>query len=328
MCTAVSFKSKDHYFGRNLDLDYHYKEAITITPRKYPFTFRSMGTIRDHYAIIGVAITDNNCPLYYDATNECGLSMAGLNFPKAAVYQTQKQDMDNITPFELIPWILSQCKTVKDAKKLLEKVNLWDQPYSAEYPLTPLHWIVADEAESIVVEPMSEGLKVYENPVGILTNSPPFDYHLYNLSNYLNITADVPESRFAEKLKLTPCSRGMGAIGLPGDLSSASRFIRAAFVTFNSICENEELSSVSQFFHILSSVEQQNGCCKTEHGYEKTIYSSCCNTTKGIYYFVTYDNRQIRAVDLHQEDLNAHEMIAFGMEDQQQIKYMNKKSVP
>ena len=323
MCTAVSFKSKDHYFGRNLDLDFHYNETVTITPRNYPFEFHSLDTIPAHYAIIGMATVEQNYPLYYDATNEYGLSMAGLNFPGEAVYQAHKQDLDNVAPFELIPWVLAQCKTVNEAKELLHKTNLCNQPYSADYPLTPLHWLIADKTKSIVVEPLAAGLIIHDNPIGILTNSPPFDYHLYNLRNYLNVTADMPENRFADWLKLSPYSRGMGAIGLPGDLSSASRFVRAAFIKFNSVCCDDELSSVSQFFHILSSVEQQNGCCKTEDGYEQTIYSSCCNTSKGIYYFATYDGRQIRAVNLHGTHLDGQELQSYNIDQIQKIEYIN-----
>lgn len=323
MCTAVSFKGKDHYFGRNLDLDFHYNETVTITPQNYPFVFRCLNTIPTHYAIIGMATVDQNYPLYYDATNEYGLSVAGLNFPGEAVYQGHKQDFDNVAPFELIPWVLAQCKTVKEAKDLLIKTNLCNQPYNADYPLSPLHWMVADKTESIVVEPLAEGLKIHQNPIGILANCPPFEYHLNNLRNYLNLTADMPQNRFADKLQLTPYSRGMGAIGLPGDLSSASRFVRAAFVKLNSICDDDESSAVSQFFHILSSVEQQNGCCKTERGYEKTIYSSCCNTDKGIYYFVTYDHRQIRAVNLHSVPLESQELQSYRIDQRQIIEYIN-----
>lgn len=323
MCTAVSFKSRDHYFGRNLDLDFHYQESVTITPRNYPLSFRCLNTVPTHYAIIGIATVDHDYPLYYDATNEHGLSMAGLNFPNEAVYQAKMPASTNVAPFELMPWVLAQCKTVKEAKVLLENANICKLSYSVDYPLTPLHWLIADKQESIAVEPLSNGLKISDNPIGILTNSPPFEYHLYNLANYLNLTADMPDSRFSNMLKPIPYSRGMGALGLPGDLSSASRFVRAAFVKFNSICKEEEWSSVSQFFHILSSVEQQNGCCKTEHGYEKTIYSSCCNTDKGMYYFTTYENRQIRAVDLRHCDLNGHELQTYNIESSQSIEYIN-----
>ena len=119
MCTAVTFKGKDHYFGRNLDLEYSYKESVTITPRDYPFYFRKVPTISKHYAMIGMAVVSNGYPLYYDATNEHGLSIASLNFPGNAVYYPEVEKADNITPFELIPWLLCQCKNVPDSKSLL-----------------------------------------------------------------------------------------------------------------------------------------------------------------------------------------------------------------
>ena len=86
MCTAAVYQTKDHYFGRNLDLEYSYQESITIAPRNYPFSFRKLPEMKTHYAIIGMAYVLEGYPLYYDATNEKGLSMAGLNFPGSAAY--------------------------------------------------------------------------------------------------------------------------------------------------------------------------------------------------------------------------------------------------
>lgn len=98
---------------------------------------------------------------------------------------------------------------------------------------------------------------------------------------------------FSDELVLNPYSRGMGGMGLPGDLSSQSRFVRVSFVKMNSLSGDSEEESVSQFFHILGSVDQQRGCCKLgEDKYEITLYTSCCNTDKGIYYYNTYDNHQ------------------------------------
>lgn len=323
MCTAVSFQTKDHYFGRNLDLEYHYHETVTITPQNYPFYFQNEPPIKSHYAIIGMATVAKDYPLYYDATNAYGLSMAGLNFPGNAVYHPPCEGKSNIAPFELIPWILSQCKTVKQARDLLVGLNLTDTPFSAEYPLTPLHWMLSDSRESIVIEPGRHGITVYDNPVGVLTNNPPFDYHMHNLCNYLNLTREEPDNRFSDSLKLAPYSRGMGGMGLPGDLSSASRFVRAAFTKCNSVCEDSENSSVSQFFHILTSVEQQRGCAKVGDSFELTLYSSCCNTDKGIYYFTTYENRQISAVYLSHADLDAQSLTSYPLPCSQQINYIN-----
>lgn len=323
MCTAVTYHTKDHYFGRNLDLEYSYSESVTITPRNFPFSFRTLPQHTSHYAMIGVAMVTDGYPLYYDATNEFGLSMAGLNFPGNAVYQEAVKDADNVTPFEFIPWILGQCRSVSDTRQKLEQINLVNIPFSQEYPLSPLHWIISDGTESITVEPLADGLKIYDNPIGILTNNPPFDFHMYHLSNYLNLTHEEPSNRFSEKITLTPYSRGMGAIGLPGDLSSSSRFIRAAFTKLNSQCDGSEEESVSQFFHILGSVAQQRGCVKVNGAFEKTVYSSCCNAEKGIYYYTTYENSQITAVYMDHEDLDSYRLISYPLRTKPQIQKEN-----
>ena len=117
MCTAITFHTKDHYFGRNLDFEQDFGEMVVITPRNYPFSFRKVQPQNQHYAIIGMAVVDNGYPLYFDGSNEKGLSMAGLYFPGNAVYLPEKPGMDNITPFEFIPWILAIAKTsVRQAK--------------------------------------------------------------------------------------------------------------------------------------------------------------------------------------------------------------------
>lgn len=323
MCTAVSYKTKDHYFGRNLDLERSYKETVTITPRNYPFHFRKIPLMSNHSAMIGIASVVDNYPLYYEATNEHGLSMAGLNFPGNAVYLPEKKGSYNIAPFEFIPWLLGQCKTVQETKKFLDKTNLINISFSGDLPLSPLHWLISDKHESIVVEPMADGIAIFDNPVGVLTNNPPFTYHIYNLSNYLNLTHEEPVNRFTNQIELAPYSRGMGAIGLPGDLSSASRFIKAAFTKLNSVSDESESSSISQFFQILGSVAQQRGCVKVNGEYEKTVYSSCCNTDKGIYYYTTYENSQITAINMFHEDLDQVKLVSFPLVLQQQIRNEN-----
>lgn len=323
MCTAVSFLTKDHYFGRNLDLEYSYRETVTITPRNYSFSFRMADSLNAHYAMIGMATVADNYPLYYEATNEYGLSMAGLNFPGNAVYRPADKKKVNIAPFELIPWILGQCKTVLEARTFFERINLVNLPFSAEFPLSPLHWFLSDRKESVVIEPLDSGIQIYDNPVGVLTNNPPFDFHMYNLRNYLNLTHTEPTNRFTDKIDLIPYSRGMGAIGLPGDLSSASRFIKATFTKMNSVCSDDESSSISQFFHILGAVAQQRGCVKVYEAFEKTVYSSCCNTDKGIYYYTTYENSQITAISLFRENLNAENLFSYPLVTGQQIRYEN-----
>lgn len=323
MCTAITFQNKHHYFGRNLDFEYGFGETVVITPRNYPFHFRKVAPINNHFAMIGMAVIDSGYPLYFDATNEKGLSMAALYFPGNAVYLPEKPGADNIAPFEFIPWILGDCENISQARSKLKNLNLVDIPYSAKYPLSPLHWIISDKNTSIVIEPMATGIRVFDNPVGVLTNNPSFDFHLHNLTLYMNLTREEPISRFAPDFPLKPFSRGVGAIGLPGDLSSPSRFVRAAFVKLNSVCRDTENASVNQFFHILGSVAQQEGCARVGNAFEKTIYSSCCNTETGVYYYTTYENSQITGISMHNTDLSSREITVVPLITQTQIRMEN-----
>lgn len=324
MCTAATYRTKDFYFGRTLDYDFSYGEEITITPRNYTFHFRTMGIMEKHYAIIGMAHIAEDYPLYYDAINEKGLGMAGLNFVGNADYKEEAQDRDNVAQFEFIPWILGQCAGVKEARALLERINLTNTPFTREMPLAQLHWIIADREEAITVEAVKDGVKIYNNPVGVLTNNPPFPEQMFQLSNYKNLSPKEPSDQFPGKLPLRAYSRGMGALGLPGDLSSQSRFVRAAFVKMNSVSGDSEQESVSQFFHILGSVDQQRGCCEVGDGkYETTIYTSCCNGDKGIYYYTTYENHQITAVNMYYENLDDTLLIRYPLVQGEQIRMQN-----
>lgn len=326
MCTAVTYKTNDFYMGRTLDYDFSYGDEITVTPRNYSFTLRHGGKLENHYAIIGMAHVAGNYPLYYDAINEKGLGIAGLNFVENATYKPVNPDSDKkqITQFELIPFILGTCASLKEAKEALKNMDLVDTPFSPQLPVGSLHWLIADETGSITVEAVKEGLMIYDNPTGVLTNNPPFPQQMFQLNNYMHLSPKQPVNTFSKDLPLNAYSRGMGALGLPGDLSSSSRFVRASYVKMNSRCNGDELSSVSQFFHILGSVDQQRGCCEVAEGkYEITLYTSCCNATKGIYYYTTYDNHQISAVDMHKTDLNGQELARFTPVTTEQIHFMN-----
>ena len=202
-------------------------------------------------------------------------------------------------------------------------MNLVDTPFCEGMPVASLHWMIADHHECITLESTKDGLHVYDNPAGVLTNNPPFPMQLFALNNYMQLSPKATGNYFAPNLPLNAYSRGMGAMGLPGDLSSQSRFVRAAFVRANSRSGESEAESVSQFFHILGSVEQQRGCCELDNGkYEITLYTSCCNADKGIYYYTTYENSQITAVDMHKEDMDGTELVSYPLVKEQQIRWM------
>lgn len=325
MCTASNYITNDHYFGRNFDYEISYNERVTITPRNYKFKFRKIDDIDSHYAIIGIAAGIDSYPLYYDACNEKGLSIAGLNFPDNAFYREYEDGKINLTPFEFIPYLLGKAANLSEAEELLNDINLVNINFSDELPLSPLHWMISDDSGAIVVEPLNDGLKIYHNPIGVLTNNPPFDKQLFYLNNYISLSNKTPQNTFGGSIKLFDYSRGMGAIGLPGDLSSASRFAKVAFTRANSYSEFDETSSVSQFFHILGSVEQQKGCTFIDEPnlYEYTIYTSCYNTNKGILYYKTYNNSQITSVDLNKENLNSNKLINYLLINEEQFNSIN-----
>ncbi len=323
MCTAITYNADDFYFGRNLDVVHGFGECIAITPRNYAFALRNGEKITRHHAIIGVAAMSGGYPLYYDAVNEKGLCLAGLNFPDNAFYGEFCPEMKNITSFELIPWVLGQFTSVDEAVCVLRDVNIWNEAFDEAFPPTPLHWLLADKHRAVTLEPTAEGLKIHENPVGVLTNNPPFEFHMHNIINYMNLTTKIPQNRFADALGLSPYSLGMGAIGLPGDMSSASRFVRAAFVKFNSVCGNGE-ENVNRFFHILQNVAQPLGVTYTDKNEpEYTLYSGCCNATRGIYYYTTHGNCRPAAMDMHKEDLNGDKVIFYPMLTQSDILRQN-----
>lgn len=324
MCTCIDFKTTDNYFGRNLDLEYRFNEKVVITPRGYEFKLKNGNVINTKSALIGMATVVNDYPLYAEASNESGLSMAGLYFPGNAKFFEPDASKLNLSPYELIPYLLGLYSTVSEVRGVFDNLNITNTAFMDNMPVTDLHWMISDGNDCIVVEQMQEGLKVYDNPLGVLTNNPPFDYHLINVNNYINLTPNCAKNRFSNKINLSQYGQGMGALGLPGDTSPASRFVRAAFNKLNSSCKGDEEESVSQFFHILDSVAMVKGATVTAEGkYDITSYSCCINVSKGIYYYKTYTNNQITAVRMTDKEKNKKELSVYDLVEEQQIRYEN-----
>lgn len=329
MCTSVTYHTRNSYFGRNLDYDCSYQEVITITPRHYTISLRHHEPITEHYAMIGMATVMDDYPLYYDATNEYGLSIAGLNFTGYAHYDMPIADGKNIASFELIPWLLATCKTLADVRHALDGLTVTHEHFAPDLPASPLHWMIADKHGCLVYEYTTTGGHLYDNPVGVLTNNPPFPYHLTHLQDYLHVSNGPLVNHLLPHADIAPYSRGMGAIGLPGDLSSASRFIRAAYTKLNSVSADDEASSVQQCFAILDSVAQAKGCClvstdtKGAPLYEYTLYSSCCNMDKGIYYYKTHENSNITAVNMYHAYLDGGELVTYELQREWEVPLVN-----
>ena len=314
MCTAIAYNRSGFYFGRNMDLDRSFGERVVITPRNYRFEFRKTAPFLQHYAMIGMAAVADGYPLYADAANEKGLCMAGLNFPDNAYYPDRyEQKKQNVSPFELIPWILGQCESVDQARDLLEETHLISIPFSADLPLTALHWLIADANQTLVLESTKEGLSVYENPVGVLTNNPPFPFHVSNLAHYAGLSARTPSEETFARIGAEPFGLGLGAVGLPGDFSSTSRFVKAAWLRRIVSCR-DETECVPQVFRILSAVAPLKGCVLTEGGREHyTTYSACIDTVRGLYHYRTYEHPETRTAAFHAVEMHGDRLIESGL---------------
>ena len=319
MCTAISHNGM---FGRNLDLEYDYDKKVVITPRMYPLFFRKTSSLLVHHAYIGMATLDHQYPLYFDAVNEQGLAIAALDFPDNAFYTETDDNFSNIAPFEFSPWILSQCGCIEEVYALMETTRIVDIAYNDHYAQTPLHWIISDKKKSIVIESMKDGIHIYDNSVGVLCNNPPFPYQIYHLTQFMHLSAS--DQANWDRINLPTFGGGLAAIGLPGDFSSPSRFVKSAFVKYHSHCPFDEINHVTQFFHILDTVAMPRGAIRVRGEKDEiTRYSCCCDLDKGIYYFTSYENRRIQAVKLFHSNLCGKEIEFFSLLDQQDIFYKN-----
>lgn len=284
MCTAVSINFDGLYFGRTMDIEFDFDGRIVTAPRRFFFCEKNAEGLSDHYAVTGMAHVVDGYPLFADAFNEAGLCMAALSFPQTAKYFDTCSDFSvNLSPFELIPHILGKCANVAEAREQLGKIRLVNIPFSKDVPNTPLHWIVTDKSGSIAVEPTEKGLAIYENKSGVLTNEPPFPFHEKNIMQYSHLTAN---SIYDNGL-----GYGTGAVGLSGDWSSPSRFVKADFLRRNIEISRSATQSecVDCFFSLLGAVSVPRGAVRASNGKPHfTQYSCCMDVQNGIYYCKTY----------------------------------------
>ncbi len=294
MCTAII---DGNLFGRTLDLEGSYGEEVVITPRRFEHRFLHATAPQKPFALIGTAHVNQGVPLYYDAANEKGLCAAALRFPNLTAYHKPAKDRLNLASFEVIPWLLCNFDSARKAREAIESLNITCDNISPALPSTPLHWMVADKEYAFVIESVADGVKIYDNKIGIMTNAPDFPTQISNL-----------KKSDSEKIL--------------GDGSSTSRFIRVSYAKTHAIQETDRTVAISRFFHIMSTVS-------LPHGYSrglgnkpmKTLYTSCIDTKDLIYYFTTYACRQIHGIRLSDHNLDSDKIIIQPMPDEEKISY-------
>ncbi len=319
MCTAISFSKNKHFFGRNLDLNYNYPQTGIFVPRNFSFKFKKEKEIKTHYALLGVGIVVSSYPMFFDCINEYGLTFAGLNFPALAKFSEEIIGKINIAPYELPLYLLGKYKSVDEVKEALKDISILNESFSKDLDVATLHFIMSDKTKSIVIESREDGLKVFDNPFNVLTNNPVFEYHRFNVNNYLNLTSDEPKSRFSKDLDLKPYGKGFGQIGLPGDSSPQSRFVKATYLLHNvTFKDNDDMYNINQGFHVLNNVSTLIGECNSDLGsFEYTIYSDIYNVDDFKLYVRVYENNCLQLIDGNKFNLegNLLEEIQFKKEE-------------
>ena len=314
MCTAVRFDDNEGnmYFGRNLDWTEGYGQKVVITPTDYTYHSAFLGEMRpSHGAIIGMAIIEENVPLYFDCANEDGLAIAGLNFPGYASYENDAVDgKTNVAAYEFPLWVTLNFSSVDEVEEALKNTAIVARPINEKFPVSELHYIIGDKNRSIVVEYTKNGMEIFKNDVDILTNQPGYNWHQENLRNYMNLEPKHPNDVKWGKAKMVPFGSGSLMRGLPGDYYSPSRFIRVAYLNTHYPTKSSEDENVIRLFHTLTGVAMIDGAAAMdETNFEKTIYTGGYSTASKTYYYSTYENPAILHVSMDDYELDSSGLI-------------------
>lgn len=313
MCTGVRFSDDkgNMYFGRNLDWSTGYGQKVVLTPRGYTYDSAFLGTITPkNGAIIGMAIIEENKPLYFDCANEEGLAIAGLNFPGYAQYEPDAvEGKTNVAAYEFPLWVVMNFDSVEAVKKALKDTAIVAKPVNEQFPVSELHFIIGDAKESIVVEYTAKGMEIFENKVDILTNQPGYGWHQENLRNYMNLFPQMPREVKWAKEKLTAFGSGSLMRGIPGDYYSPSRFVRVAYLNTHYPVKTGEADNVSRLFHTLTGVAMIDGAAEMADGNcEKTVYTGGYSSASKTYYYSTYEDPAIVAVAMSDFDVDSSDL--------------------
>lgn len=313
-CTGISmFSANGSYFqartiewaGSNLNSVY------VVVPRNFSQTsFTPQGkngmTFKSKYGYVGLAVQEKE--FVAEGLNEAGLSAGLFYFPYFGSYQLydEKYNATTIADLQLVSWILSQFATVDEVRTNINKVRVVSL-MGGDGTSDAIHWRVGDSSGKQIVIEIEKGVAhVYDNPIGVITNAPGFQWHLTNLSNYINLTPVNPPAKEMYKFKVNPIGHGNGFLGLPGDFTPPSRFVRAAFFKSTAPILATPRETMLQCFHILNNFDIPIGMNFPKNEIpdlpSATQWTSVIDLTNKEVYYKTFYNNAIRKIDLKEID--------------------------
>lgn len=339
-CTGIRLTGKDGsiVYARTLEFGYPLNSQILFLPRQHEFVGTTASTRpgltwQTKYAALGL-----NCAgldLLVDGVNEHGLAAGGFYFPGYAAYQstTPDEEVQTLAPWELITWMLTNFQTVDEIREALPNIKVAAAPVDSTQGVPPLHYVAHDATgKSLVIEYVDGKLTTFDNPIGVITNSPTFDWHVTNLRNYINLTAtNVPPVEL-DGLRLEQLGQGSGLRVLPGDFTPPSRFVRATALSQDAQPGETAADTVREAFHILDSFDIPRGVVRSDAAsqdpLEFTQWTSAADLTNRKYYVHTYDNRRVRAIDLAKFDVNAPQPVTVSIGDDDGVENLEPPTIP
>ena len=317
MCTAISLRSLqwETFFGRTMDFSYPIEPELYIIPRNYQW--HSLATAEkniDRYSFIGIGQETDGMLGFFDGVNEHGFAAATLYFEGYADYELPVGNKEPVASLDFLHYLLGRCSAVEDLKPLLQNVRIVGVPDPVTQKAAPLHWIATDRSgKCVVIEQMKNGIEVLDNPIGVMANSPDFQWHMTNLRNYMDVSTTQEKQVNWGNVSLTPFGQGAGTVHLPGGFTSPERFVRTAFLKTNVSLPDNRADTIMTCFHLMNSVFIPKGIVVTDRGADDyTKYVAFMNTNTCEYYFKTYGNNQIFTASLWNYNIHGTHPVQLG----------------
>lgn len=305
MCTAMTLHSLSNevFFGRTMDFSHDIIPQFYIVPSSHIWknTITS-NPITDTYRFIGLGQELDGLLGFFDGVNEKGFAAAVLYFAGYAHYQDPSEAVstESIASIDFLHYILGRCSSVKELPSIIKDINIVGFKDPVTNTIAPLHWIATDKSgECVVIEPTQKGIEIINNPVGVMSNSPNFEWHLTNLRNYCETSPTQTEEVIWDNVSLTPFGQGGGTIPLPGGFTSPERFVRTAYLKAQIPMPKNNKEAINSCFHIVESVSIPKGAVITSRNtYDYTKYTAFINVTTCEYFYKTYDDISITTASL------------------------------